>query len=199
MSEKTPHRRPATFKLDDPGVIVMGPDETGRPARGTVHITPEADPATLPVPIDAPRVPARRGFRWGTLFWSAVGGLVLLGLRPRHRQPDRGPVRAQPDTGLCRAGIRRRRGAGAGGRHRARSLRAGAAGGDRKAASARRRSAAQRRPRREPRRRQRPAQARASEPATGPRPRRAGEPCRRHHRRRRHDQARRARIDGAAR
>ena len=71
MSEKTPHRRPATFKLGDPGVVVMGPDETGRPARGTVHITPEADPATLPVPIDAPRVPVRRGFRWGTLFWSA--------------------------------------------------------------------------------------------------------------------------------
>ncbi len=23
MSEKTPHRRPATFKLDDPGVILM--------------------------------------------------------------------------------------------------------------------------------------------------------------------------------
>ena len=61
MSEKTPHRRPAPFKLGDPGVVVMGPDETGRPARGTVHITPEADPATLPVPIDAPRVPARRG------------------------------------------------------------------------------------------------------------------------------------------
>jgi putative membrane protein len=80
MSEKTPHRRPATFKLGDPGVVVMGPDETGRPARGTVHITPEADPATLPVPIDTPLVPARRGLRWGTLFWSAVGGLVLLGL-----------------------------------------------------------------------------------------------------------------------
>src|SRR5207253_2419990 len=78
MSEKTPHRRPATFKLGDPGVVVMGPDETGRPARGTVHITPEADPATLPVPIDVPRVPERRGFRWGTLFWSAAGGLVLL-------------------------------------------------------------------------------------------------------------------------
>ena len=78
MSEKTPHRRPATFKLDDPGVIVMGPDETGRPARGTVHITPEADPALLPVPIEAPRVLARRGFRWGSLFWSAAGGLVLL-------------------------------------------------------------------------------------------------------------------------
>jgi putative membrane protein len=80
MSEKTPHRRPATFKLDDPGVIVMDPDDTSRPARGTVHITPEADPAQLPVPIDAPLVPARRGFRWGTLFWAATGGLVLLGL-----------------------------------------------------------------------------------------------------------------------
>jgi putative membrane protein len=80
MSEKTPHRRPATFKLDDPGVIVMDPDDTSRLARGTVHITPEADPAQLPVPIDAPLVPARRGFRWGTLFWAATGGLVLLGL-----------------------------------------------------------------------------------------------------------------------
>jgi putative membrane protein len=79
MSEKTPHRRPATFKLDDPGVVVMDPDETGRPARGTIQITPESDPALLPVPIDAPLVPVRRGFRWGTLFWGAVGGLVLLG------------------------------------------------------------------------------------------------------------------------
>ena len=79
MSEKTPHRRPATFKLGDPGVIVMDPDETGRPARGTVHVTPEADPVLLPVPLDAPLLPVRRGFRWGTLFWSAVGGLVLLG------------------------------------------------------------------------------------------------------------------------
>jgi putative membrane protein len=79
MSEKTPHRRPATFKLDDANVIVMDPDDTGRPARGTVHVTPEADPAQLPVPVDAPRVPVRRGFRWGTVFWAALGGLVLLG------------------------------------------------------------------------------------------------------------------------
>ena len=80
MSEKTPHRRPATFKLDDPAVIVMDPDDTGRPARGTVQITPEADPAQLPVPIDVPLLPAKRGFRWGSLFWAATGGLVLLGL-----------------------------------------------------------------------------------------------------------------------
>jgi putative membrane protein len=61
-------------------VIVMDPDDASRPARGTVHITPEADPVQLPVPIDAPLAPARRGFRWGTLFWAATGGLVLLGL-----------------------------------------------------------------------------------------------------------------------
>src|SRR4051794_11670817 len=79
MSDKTPHRRPATFKLDDPGVIVMDPDDTGRPARGTVHVTPEADSALLPVPIDMPLVPERRGFRWGAVFWAAVGGLLLLG------------------------------------------------------------------------------------------------------------------------
>src|SRR5260221_6961425 len=81
MSEKTPHRRPATFKLDDPGVVVMDSDDTGRPARGTVRITPESDPSLLPVLIDAPLVPVRRGFRWGTLFFTAVGRLGLLGPR----------------------------------------------------------------------------------------------------------------------
>ena len=79
MSEKTP-RRPATFKLDDINVVVMDAEETGRLARGTVRVTPEADPAQLPVPLDVPLVPARRGLRWGTMFWSATAGLVSLGL-----------------------------------------------------------------------------------------------------------------------
>ena len=80
MSERPHHRRPATFKLDDPSVVVMEPDDTSRPPRGTVHVTPEADPALLPVPIEAPLLPVRRGFRWGALFWTALGGLVVLGL-----------------------------------------------------------------------------------------------------------------------
>src|ERR1700754_2940775 len=80
MSEKTPHRRPATFKLDDPSVIVMDPDDSSRPSRGTIHVTPEADPALLPVPLDVPLIPARRGLSWGTVFWTGLGGLVLLGL-----------------------------------------------------------------------------------------------------------------------
>jgi len=80
MSERSQHRKPATFKLDDPAVIVMDPDDASRPARGTVHVTPESDPALLPVPVEAEVVPAQRGFRWGALFWSAVGGLTLLGV-----------------------------------------------------------------------------------------------------------------------
>ncbi|HZE54359.1 MAG TPA: TIGR01620 family protein [Bradyrhizobium sp.] len=80
MSERPPHRRPATFKLDDPGVVVMDPDDASRPARGTIQITPETDPALLPVLVEAPTLPAQRGFRWGTVFWSALGGLIILGV-----------------------------------------------------------------------------------------------------------------------
>src|SRR5437762_9245840 len=80
MSERSHHRRPATFKLDDPAVIVMDPADASRPPRGTLHVTPEIDPAQLPVPLQAPLVEAERGFRWGVMFWSGVGGLVLLGL-----------------------------------------------------------------------------------------------------------------------
>ncbi|MCC8978249.1 YcjF family protein [Bradyrhizobium acaciae] len=79
MNEKTPPRRPATFKLNDPGVVVMDPDAASRLTHGTIQIVPEVEPAQLPVPVDAALVPARRGFRWGTLFWSAVAGLVVLG------------------------------------------------------------------------------------------------------------------------
>ena len=80
MSERSQHRKPATFKLDDPAVIVMDPDDASRPARGTVYVTPESDPVLLPVPVEAPILPVQRGFRWGTVFWSAVGGLTLLGV-----------------------------------------------------------------------------------------------------------------------
>jgi putative membrane protein len=78
MSDRPQQRRPATFKLDDPDVIVMDPDDSSRPSRGTVHVTPEPDPALLPVPVEAPMLPARRGFPWGAVFWSAIGGLILL-------------------------------------------------------------------------------------------------------------------------
>jgi putative membrane protein len=81
MSERSPHRRPETFRLDDPDVVVIDPDEQGRAARGTIRVTPEPDPALLPVPLEhVPMPPARPGLRWGAVFWTALGGLVLLGL-----------------------------------------------------------------------------------------------------------------------
>src|SRR5258705_3654759 len=80
MSERSHHRRPATFKLDDPGVIVMDPEDSSRPPRGTVQVTPEVEAATLSVPIEAPVLRPQRGFRWGTMFWTAIGALILLGI-----------------------------------------------------------------------------------------------------------------------
>ncbi len=79
MSERTQHRRPATFKLDDPAVTVMDAEDSPRAARGAVHITPESDPALLPVPLEA-AIPVKPAFRWGTVFWAATAGLVLLGV-----------------------------------------------------------------------------------------------------------------------
>lgn len=75
-------RRPAAFRLDDPHVVLTSQDEPGsrgRSGRGTVLITPEPEGAALPVPLEPPRR-RRRGLPWGTLFWSALGGLVTLGL-----------------------------------------------------------------------------------------------------------------------
>ena len=50
MNDRSKPRRPATFRLDDPGVVVTEADETARLGRTTIQITPEPDPATLPVP-----------------------------------------------------------------------------------------------------------------------------------------------------
>lgn len=77
MSEKT--RKPATFKLDDANVVVVDAEEPGRLARGTVRITPEAEPSQLPVPLEPRPAAVRRRYGWGTLFWSATAGLVVLG------------------------------------------------------------------------------------------------------------------------
>jgi putative membrane protein len=73
-------RRPGAFRLDDPNVTVAErSEESARAARGTIRVTPEAEALALPVPLEPP-APARRGLRWGALFWSALGGLVALGV-----------------------------------------------------------------------------------------------------------------------
>jgi putative membrane protein len=77
MSERK-SRRPAAFRLDDPDVIVAEQaPEKDYPAQASVRVIPEDENAALPVPVEA--VAVKRGWRWGTLFWSALGGLVALG------------------------------------------------------------------------------------------------------------------------
>jgi putative membrane protein len=72
------HRKPAAFRLDDPHVVVAeAEDERPRVVRGTVLVTPEPDAAAPPVPLP-PKRPRR--LPWWSLFWSALGGLVTLGL-----------------------------------------------------------------------------------------------------------------------
>jgi putative membrane protein len=78
-TDRSHGRRPATFRLDDPGVVVVDADEATRPARGTIQVTPEADPASLPVPVEPPAL-EKRSLRWGAVFWAGVAGLTLLGL-----------------------------------------------------------------------------------------------------------------------
>ncbi|MPZ57922.1 MAG: TIGR01620 family protein [Rhizobiales bacterium] len=63
MSERQ-SRKPAAFDLHEPDVVM----------------TTEPDSAAVPVPVEMPIPVRRRRWRWGAVFWSAAGGLVLLGL-----------------------------------------------------------------------------------------------------------------------
>lgn len=67
-------RRPAVFSVDDPRLVVADMDEAQRSAAPVV--VTEAINELVPV-VPAP---ARRRIHWGTLFWSALSGLVLLAL-----------------------------------------------------------------------------------------------------------------------
>jgi len=69
-------RKPAAFRLDDPHVVIA--DEEARAERGTVRVVPQPENFDLPVPIDV-ALPTKRRFPWGTIFWSALGGLIVLG------------------------------------------------------------------------------------------------------------------------
>ena len=52
MSEKTPHRRPATFKLDDPGVVrvldIGEEDVPGYLAMNAERLNPPENPVACP-------------------------------------------------------------------------------------------------------------------------------------------------------
>ena len=81
MSMRRHHRPPAAFRLDDSRVIIDPAEGVGRPpGQSAVFVTPEPWSSTPVTSIDGPIQLPRRGFRWGTLFWCAAGGLVLVAL-----------------------------------------------------------------------------------------------------------------------
>ena len=65
-------RKPAVFSVDDPRLVVAEPDDAQRPQSSLA----EAPLDNLPAVAVAPR----RRIPWGTLFWSALSGLVLMAL-----------------------------------------------------------------------------------------------------------------------
>lgn len=66
-------RRPATFRADDPRVVIAEPEAA---------IPGASDTALAVVDGEIGREISKRSrrLRWGTLFWSAASGLVLLAL-----------------------------------------------------------------------------------------------------------------------
>lgn len=74
-------RKPAAFRIDAEGVVVVPAGERV-PADARVVVEPEADPETAEEAAAAAAVVVlpRRGPRWGRLLWTALGGLVSLGV-----------------------------------------------------------------------------------------------------------------------
>jgi putative membrane protein len=74
-----PHRRPAAYRLDDPHVVLTALEDTAPAPDRQIDVALEPEPA-LPFPVEPAIPPRRRKFPWGTLFWAATAGLILLGL-----------------------------------------------------------------------------------------------------------------------
>jgi putative membrane protein len=70
------NRKPAAYSLEDGRVVTAG---APRREFASVVVTPEPEPDLVPAPIEEP-APPRRGLPWGTLFWTALSGLVLLSM-----------------------------------------------------------------------------------------------------------------------
>lgn len=65
-------RRPATFRIDDPRVVIAEPEIVPPPSEGALVTADQ---------LAADAIAARsKRWRWGALFWSALSGLVVLAL-----------------------------------------------------------------------------------------------------------------------
>jgi len=77
MNKTWRHRPPAAFRLDDDRVVVDRPGEA-RSAGNLVRIKPETEFDALAITVQEQAQSSRRGLHWGTLFWTGLGGLILL-------------------------------------------------------------------------------------------------------------------------
>ena len=68
-------RKPAIFHADDPRLVSVEPDDAQRSKAALAAMLD----ATAGLVAATPPAPGRR-LRWGRLFWSALSGLVVLGL-----------------------------------------------------------------------------------------------------------------------
>ena len=82
MTKTWRHRPPAVFRLDDDHVIVGALKQTGS-SRQPVQVKPEPEFDALAITVDEAGRSPRRGLHWGTLFWCALGGLILLAVGVR--------------------------------------------------------------------------------------------------------------------
>ena len=85
MSKTWPHRPPAVFRLDDDHVMVGLAKDAA--AKRAVQVIPEPDTEMPVIAVDDPMQWRRRGFRWGALFWGALGGLII-GIRLSRSTED---------------------------------------------------------------------------------------------------------------
>ncbi len=70
-------QRPATFRVDDPAVVLAPIEEPRRSVAGVKTVQAGETDASLPVVAPLPR---RRRLPWATAFWVSAGGLVLLAI-----------------------------------------------------------------------------------------------------------------------
>jgi putative membrane protein len=82
MTKTWRHRPPAVFRLDDDNVIVGTLKQTGS-SRQSVQVKPEPEFDALAITVDEAGRSSRRGVHWGTLFWCALGGLIVLAVGVR--------------------------------------------------------------------------------------------------------------------
>ena len=80
MNKNWKHRPPAAFRLDD-GHVIVGTARRTRPSPDyPVEIKQDAEFEALAITIEDSTRSSRRGVRWGTLFWTALGALLLLAM-----------------------------------------------------------------------------------------------------------------------